>query len=479
MLSAAPARPLRPRGPRIRVRKGRETGKLFGTDGIRGAAGRYPVDEQTAYEVGMAIVDLFARGDKPPRILIGRDTRESGPSLEAALAAGVAAAGGTVGLLGVLPTAGVAFVTRTSDADAGVVISASHNPFQDNGMKVFSGSGFKLSDEEEAHIEDLVIGDKAVPAAVSSRGSDTGGARTKAATDSDASLGYERFLKEALPGSMSCEGMKVVLDTANGATFRVAPVVFTALGADVTVINDDPDGVNINEGCGSEHTEGLRSLVRKVGADIGLAFDGDGDRLMAVDERGEELTGDQTLIICAKMLKDEGRLAGDRIVSTVMSNIGLSAACKRMGIENYAADVGDRHVMEQMQRLGVVLGGEPSGHVVFLDRHTTGDGILTGVQLIAAMLKAGKRLSEMADLMDVFPQSLVNVEISSKPVLESVPEIGEAVKAVESELGEDGRVLVRYSGTQPMCRVMVEGPTAETTERHAAYLAEVVKRALG
>ena len=284
---------------------------------------------------------------------------------------------------------------------------------------------------------------------------------------------------ESLPESLDCAGLKVAVDAANGATAGVAPGVFRALGADVTVINDAPDGVNINENCGSEHTDGLRALVRRVGADVGLAFDGDGDRLIAVDEKGEVLTGDQTLIICAKMLKDERRLTNNRIVSTVMSNLGLKAACRSLGIENYAADVGDRHVMEEMQRLGAVLGGESSGHVVFLDRHTTGDGILTGVQLVAAMLKSDKRLSELAGLMEVFPQSLVNVEVSSKPELESVSEVIEAIREVESELGEAGRVLVRYSGTQPLCRVMVEGPTEEKTARYATELANVVKAYLG
>jgi len=462
------------------VDKGGETGDLFGTDGIRGEAGRYPVNEETAYAVGAAVAELGSQsGGLAARIVIGRDTRQSGPGLENALAAGVAAAGGRAELVGVLPTPGVALVTRTSGADAGVVISASHNPFQDNGMKVFSGDGFKLSDDAEARIEERIRSGN-VTSATGARGlSVVQGALAESETVSDALERYVRFLTDSFPRSASCQGMKIVLDTANGATSQVAPAVFTALGAEVTAINDRPSGVNINEDCGSEHTDGLRALVRKVGADLGLAFDGDGDRLIAVDESGEELAGDQTLVVCAKMLKDAARLVNGRIVSTVMSNVGLGAACRRMGIENYAADVGDRHVVEQMQRLGAVLGGEPSGHVVILDRHTTGDGILTGVEVVAGMLKSGKRLSELAGLMEVFPQSLVNVEVASRPELDSVPEIMEAIRQVESELGDEGRVLVRYSGTQPLCRVMVEGPTEDATKRYVTQLAEVVRASLG
>jgi phosphoglucosamine mutase len=390
--------------------------------------------------------------------------------LEAAFEAGVRAAGGVPLRVGVLPTPGVSFVARSLGADAGVVISASHNPYQDNGIKVFAGNGFKVSDEEEGQIEELVLGGAlGAPAP----------AATQAETLDDAGRSYVDFLKHTLPGALSLEGLKVALDAANGATSQVAPVVFAELGAQVTVIHDRPHGTNINDRCGSEHTEDLRGTVIQVGADIGLAFDGDGDRLMAVDDQGRELTGDQTIVVCAQMLKAEGRLKNDQIVSTVMSNVGLSSACKRLGIKNHAADVGDRHVLDDMLRLGAVLGGEPSGHVVFLDHHTTGDGLLTGIQLVAAMLKAGKPLCELAGLMEVFPQSLVNVEVKTKPVLESVPEVVAAIKQVESELKDEGRVLVRYSGTQGLCRVMVEGPTAERTQSYAASLAQVVKAALG
>jgi len=358
-------------------------------------------------------------------------------------------------------------------ADAGVVISASHNPYQDNGIKVFSGAGFKLSDEQEAEIEDLMLGGK-LPEMVP-QPHDMG----RAYRLDDAAGRYIVFLKNTFPRSLSMEGMKIVLDTANGATYKVAPEAFTELGADVTVIHNEPDGLNINKDCGSQHTDDLKRAVVENGAAVGLAFDGDGDRLIAVDETGTEITGDQILIICGRMLAEEGRLKNNLIVSTIMSNMGLRVACKKYGFENHAAKVGDRYVLEDMQRLGGVLGGEESGHVIFLDHHTTGDGILTAMQLLAAMLKAGKPLSELAKLMDVFPQKLINVDVKSKPDIQTVPEIVEAVAQVEAELGDEGRVLVRYSGTQNMCRVMVEGPTKEATEKYATQVADVVKAAIG
>jgi phosphoglucosamine mutase len=453
--------------------KGSKTGKLFGTDGIRGEAGRYPLDEVTTFAVGRAIAMLFGKGSHASRVVVGRDTRVSGPTLEAALESGVRAAGGVPLLVGVLPTAGVAYVTRDLGADAGVVISASHNPYHDNGIKVFCGNGSKLSDDQEQQIEDLILGED--PKAPATAAQD----ETHEKALDGATERYIAFLKDTFPPALSLKGLKVALDTANGAACMVAPAVFAELGAEVIVIHEHPNGININDNCGSEHTEDLRGLVVSSGADIGLAFDGDSDRLMAVDETGSELTGDQTIIICAQMLKADGRLKNDQIVSTIMSNVGLGVACKRLGLKNHAADVGDRHVLEDMQRLGAVLGGEPSGHVVFLDQHTTGDGILTGIQLAAAMLKAATPLSELAELMQVFPQTLINVEVTSKPELHSVPEVVAAIEQAKSELKDQGRVLVRYSGTQGLCRVMVEGPTVELTRIYAARLAEVVKAALG
>jgi phosphoglucosamine mutase len=448
-------------------------GKLFGTDGIRGEANRPPMDAMTAFGVGQAVTRVLRKPHHTTRVIIGKDTRLSGYMLESALESGVTSMGGVPYLVGVLPTPGIAFIAESMRADAGVVISASHNPYQDNGIKVFSGAGFKLSDEQESAIEELMLGGE-LPGMVPPP-HDMG----RAYRQEDAAGRYIVFLKNTFPRTLSMEGMKIVLDTANGATYRVAPAAFIELGADVTVIHNEPNGLNINADCGSQHTEDLRKVVVETGAAIGLAFDGDGDRLIAVDEKGNEITGDQILIICAKMLKEEGRLANDLVVSTIMSNLGLRIACKRYGFENHSSKVGDRYVLEDMQRLGAVIGGEESGHMIFLEHHTTGDGILTAMQLLAAMLKSGKPLSELARLMDVFPQKLINVDVKSKPPVESVPAIVEAVKEVETALGEEGRVLVRYSGTQNMCRVMVEGPTKEATEQYAAQLADVVKAAIG
>ena len=447
--------------------------RLFGTDGIRGEANRYPIDGLTAFSVGQAATYVLGRNARrAPQVIIGRDTRVSGHMLEHALAAGVTSMGGVVRLAGVLPTPAIAFLTVDGGADVGAVISASHNPFQDNGIKLFSGTGFKLTDEQEDEIEGLLKSGSLQKSVPSPR--DLG---TSSCLD-DGPQRYVALLRSVFPRELSLAGVKIVLDTANGATHAVAPAVFRELGADVTVVHDSPDGFNINERCGSQHTEDLRRTVLQTRAAVGLAFDGDGDRLIAVDETGRELTGDQSLVICAKMLKDEGRLKNDLLVSTVMSNMGLRAACEKYGLKNHAAKVGDRYVLEDMRRLGAVLGGEESGHMIFLDHQTTGDGILAGLQLVAAMLKEGRPLSELAKLMEVFPQTLVNVEVAGKPALDSVPEIVRAIARAEAELQGRGRVLVRYSGTQDLCRVMVEGPTREATQRLATELAHEVKSAI-
>jgi len=448
-------------------------GKLFGTDGIRGEANKYPLDAMTAFSLGQAVTKVLSTNHHTTRVIIGKDTRLSGYMLESALEAGVTSMGGVPYLVGVLPTPGIAFITESMRADAGIVISASHNPYQDNGLKVFSGSGFKLSDAQEAAIEELMLSGDLPSMVPAPHG------MGRAYRLHDAAGRYIVFLKNTFPRKLSMEGMKIVLDTANGATYRVAPHAFTELGADVTVIHDEPDGLNINEACGSQHTQDLRKTVVDTGATVGLAFDGDGDRLIAVDELGKEITGDQILMICAKTLKDEGRLKNDLVVSTIMSNLGLRIACKRYGFKHHAAKVGDRYVLEDMQRLGAVIGGEQSGHMIFLEHHTTGDGILTAMQLLAAMITTGQPLSELAKLMDVFPQKIINVDVASKPPIETVPPIMEAIKAAEAELGEEGRVLVRYSGTQNMCRVMVEGPTDDVTGRLAAQVADAVRDSIG
>lgn len=447
-------------------------GKLFGTDGIRGEANRYPMNAAIAFSAGQAVTHLLKKPKHTPRLIIGKDTRISGYMLESSLESGITSMGGISYLVGVLPTPGIAFITQSMRADAGIVISASHNPYQDNGIKIFSGNGYKLSDEQEDTIESFILDGKLpdmVPP-VSEMG--------RAYRLEDVHGRYIVFLKNTFPRDLSMEGMKIVIDAANGATYKVAPEAFFELGADVEVIHNSPNGLNINDKCGSQHTQDLRKRVVETGAAIGLAFDGDGDRLIAVDEKGREITGDQILIVCAHMLKAKGMLKNDLLVSTVMSNLGLTIACRKYGFAHHASKVGDRYVLEDMLRLGAVLGGEESGHMIFLDHHTTGDGIITAMQLIAAMIKNGRPLSELAAMMDVFPQKVINVEIKKKPEISSVPEAVHVIKQVEKELGDSGRVLVRYSGTQNVCRVMVEGPTKEVTEKFCAQIADVVRKAL-
>ena len=448
-------------------------GKLFGTDGIRGEANRHPMDAAVAFSVGQAVAKLFKNGEHRTRVVIGKDTRISGYMLESSLEAGISSMGGVSYLVRVLPTPGIGFISQSMRADAGIVISASHNPYQDNGIKIFSGNGFKLSDEQEEVIEELMIGGK-LPEMVPPPNEMGRSYRME-----DAPGRYIVFLKNTFPRDLSMEGMKIVLDTANGATYRVAPAAFMELGADLEVIHNNPDGLNINDNCGSQYTQDLEKRVLETGASIGLAFDGDGDRLIAVDEKGRTITGDQIMIICARMLKEQGKLQNDLVVSTVMSNLGLSIACRKYGFKHHASKVGDRYVLEDMQRLGAVIGGEESGHLIFLNHHTTGDGIIAALQLIAAMIKKGKTLSELADMMDIFPQKLINVEVKRKPDISTVPQVVEAIKHVEEELGDQGRVLVRYSGTQNACRVMVEGPSDDLTEKYCGQIADVVRDAIG
>jgi phosphoglucosamine mutase len=431
------------------------------------------MNAEIAFAIGQAVVYTLKKGHAHPRIVIGKDTRISGYMLESSLESGITSMGGNPYLLGVLPTPGIAFIAQSMRADAGIVISASHNPYQDNGIKIFSGSGFKLSDEQEAEIEELMLSNTLhtlVPPV-----KDMGQAfRLK-----DVLGRYIVFLKNTFPRDLSIEGMKIVLDTANGATYRVAAETFWELGADTEVIHNTPNGININDKCGSQHTEDLRKKVVETGAAIGLAFDGDGDRLIAVDERGREITGDQILLICSRMLKVQGKLKNDLLVSTVMSNLGLRVACRKYGFRHHAAKVGDRYVLEDMLHLGGVIGGEESGHLIFLDHHTTGDGIITALQLLAAMARTGKPLSELAGMMDIYPQKLINVDVKSKPDIKTVPQVMEVIDRIERDLGEEGRVLVRYSGTQNMCRVMVEGPSDTVTEKYCREIADIVKSVLG
>ncbi|MFH1481004.1 MAG: phosphoglucosamine mutase [Pseudomonadota bacterium] len=446
-------------------------GRLFGTDGIRGIFEQEPMTREMGFKIGSALVTLCKKRSQRPTIIIGRDTRFSGKILEEAVVSGVFSKGGKTILLDVFPTPGLAFMARETNADAGIMISASHNPYDYNGFKVLSSEGYKISDEEESELEEILFE-----------------GRGPVALDIDLGLTekiecagqrYISFLKETLWEKHTFEGMKIVLDCANGAAYHVAPDLFTQLGAGVEALFVNPDGKNINRGCGSQYPQILSSTVVETGAHAGLAFDGDGDRLIAVDEKGGVLTGDQILIICAKMLRDRNQLKNNLVISTVMSNMGFQIALGVLGINHFAARVGDRYVLEEMKAKGAILGGEDSGHIIFLQHHTTGDGLLTAVQLLSAMKNAGRPLSQLSTLMSRFPQTLLNVPVREKPEISSVPELAMIIGRVEKELGGKGRVLVRYSGTEPLCRIMVEGEEKRAIDHYANQIGDVVKKRLG
>ena len=450
-------------------------GQLFGTDGVRDRANQGIMTVETALKLGKAVALYFGDGhdddEVRPTIVIGRDPRLSGSMLEAALVAGICSAGMDVRLLGVVPTPAVAQIAVQSGAVAGLVVSASHNPFYDNGIKVFKGNGFKLSDDEEERIETLFHAESVkLPT-----GEDVGTVFSM----ENASEIYADFCVDVLPQGSPLKDLKLILDCSNGATSQCAGHIFERLGAVVETIHNDPDGININDQCGSQHTQDLSARVVDAGADAGLAFDGDGDRLIAVDEKGLELTGDQILAICAKAYKDKGALVGNSVVATVMSNFGFHAAMKSLGIKTETVGVGDRKVLEFMQRNATVLGGEDSGHMIFLDCHTTGDGIVSGLKLMQVLKESGCGLSDLAKVMTPFPQKLINIDVRQKPPVDEVEGIARAVAEAEAELGQEGRILIRYSGTQPMCRVMVEGPTEEQTQAIAERLAGVVRECIG
>ncbi len=449
--------------------------KLFGTDGIRGVAGEYPLDKNTVALIGRSLVSNLARQlDRLPRIVIGRDTRESGPRIEQALAQGAISAGASVESAGVITTPGVAFITRVAPFDAGVVISASHNPYRDNGIKVFSPSGKKLADEMERKIESDIAeannGDVSAPA--------------------NASDGYEKreaehqaryldYLVNEVGQGLNLEGFRIGLDCANGAASAIAPKLFQELGARIDVISNTPDGRNINEGCGSLHLEGLQHLVAKNKLDLGIAFDGDADRALFVDGKGELVDGDISLLLLAEYLKSRGRLAGNKVIATVMSNIGLELALGERAIQMVRAQVGDRYVLAELLASGAKLGGEQSGHIIFPDISLAGDGMITAIELLRAVRHSGRRLSELASQMTRFPQVLVNVRVRSKPELEQVPEVKAAMDQLENELQGRGRLLVRYSGTENLARVMIEGEDQKKIEAQANHLADCIKRTIG
>ena len=446
--------------------------KLFGTDGVRGIANVNPMTAEMALAIGRATAYVCKRHDKRHRIVIGKDTRLSCYMIENALTAGICSMGVDVFLLGPVPTPGTAYITQSMRADAGIVISASHNPYQDNGIKIFTRDGYKLSYKLEEEIEDIIA---------SGRISDirpTADEVGRAKRIDDAIGRYIVFCKQSFPQQLTLDGMKVVLDCANGATYKVAPIVFQELDAEITAIHNTPNGTNINLHCGSQHTQDLRAKVLETGADVGLAFDGDGDRLIAMDEKGNELDGDHIMAICARHMLEEGTLGNRKVIITPMSNFGLRMAFDDLGIDYEEADVGDRNVLELMQQRGATLGGEQSGHMIFLNHHTTGDGIISALQLLSILKQSGKPLSELARVFRHAPQRLVNVDVPAKPPLESIPAIRDAERKAQAELGSRGRTLIRYSGTQAMCRVMVEGPSQEQVDRLADMLVDTVRREL-
>ncbi len=444
--------------------------KLFGTDGIRGVANREPMTPETMVRVGRAAAHLLRGATERPAIVIGKDTRLTGYMLETALTAGITSMGVDVLLVGPLPTPGIAFITRSLRADAGVVISASHNPYEDNGIKFFSGDGLKLPDALEEKIEGLIFsgevdGIRAAPREIG-----------KAYRINDAVGRYIEFAKNTFPKGMTLKGMRVAVDCGNGAAYKVSPTVLKELSAEVVPLNVQPDGTNINKGCGSMHPEGLRRAVLKHKAHIGFAHDGDADRVLFVDERGELVNGDHILALCALDLKREGRLHQDTVVATVMSNIGLEIAMQEAGIRVVRTAVGDRYVQEEMLTRGYTLGGEQSGHIIFLEHNTTGDGIVTALQVLAIMRRQGKQLSELSACMSSYPQVLVNVQVRRGSAVEELVRVQQVIRSAEARLGRTGRVLVRLSGTEPVARVMVEGHDHETVGRLAREIALAIEK---
>lgn len=435
-------------------KKGATHGRLFGTDGVRGVANVEPMTVETAVRLGRSAAHIFREGGHRHKILIGKDTRLSGYMIESALVAGICSMGVDAILVGPLPTPGIAFATRSLRADAGIVISASHNPYMDNGIKFFDRSGFKLADEVESEIEELTFTgriDDVRP---------TAGAVGKAFRVDDVAGRYVEFLKGTLPRGFTFDGMQLVVDGAHGAAYKVGPAVFRELGATVHTIGVDPDGTNINQGVGSMHVEVAQEKVRESGANAGVCLDGDADRCLLIDDTGQLVDGDQVLAICGRALKEDGLLRHDTVVATVMSNLGLDLSLKAVGVQVARTQVGDRHVVERMREGDLVLGGEQSGHTVFMEYNTTGDGLVTALQVLRVAAEQGKTLSELASCMERLPQILENVEVRERRPLDELPDVMAAIRDAESTLNGRGRVLVRYSGTQPLARVMVEGEDA-------------------
>jgi phosphoglucosamine mutase len=443
--------------------------RLFGTDGVRGVAGQHPLEENTIERLGAALVRALPTQGRPPRLVVGRDTRESGPWIERALARGVCSQGATLTSAGVIPTPGVAYIARALGFDAGLVISASHNPFQDNGIKVFSGRGEKFSERLEQEIE-TIVADHSWQVHPDTR---------PEIEQRDFTDAYIVHAREALRDALPLGRIRIALDLANGATTSVAPKLFRSYGFDVTIIGDEPDGRNINLECGSTHPERLQHLVREGGFRLGIAFDGDGDRAIFVDGSGRVVDGDAVLLMCARQLKANGGLAGDMIVATVMSNIGLELALRQHGIGMVRCAVGDKYVMEEMVQRGIALGGEQSGHIIFLEHLFTGDGIVTALRVLRVMAETGRELADLASDLKTFPQVLLNVRVRDKRELRQVPRIAEEMEKVEAFLAGQGRLLVRYSGTEPLLRIMIEGRDQQEIQGWAEQIARVVRQELG
>jgi len=451
--------------------------KLFGTDGIRGLVGSEQMNEILAFKLGKALTRYCLANRIKPEIIIGRDTRASGSSLESAVSRGITEAGGQIILAGIIPTPAIAYLAKKENASLGLVISASHNPYEHNGFKIFKNDGTKLTDAEEEVIEKLIAEENGSRPAEFMPGEPEAETHFDKIPLNDYNNKYAEFLINNLAGG-DFKGIKIVLDCANGAAFNVAPHIFKKLGAEVTVTSDSPDGKNINANCGSEHTENLQKAVLENKADIGLAFDGDGDRLIAITETGERLTGDHLLYICARMFKEENKLKNNIVASTVMSNLGFINALKNLGIKYFQTDVGDQQIHNVLMEEEGILGGEESGHVMFLDRHTTGDGILSGIMLLSAIKYFNQPLTGLADEISLMPKILINIKVESKPDFSSVPEIQKIILSTEEYLGKDGRVNVRYSGTEPLCRIMIEGTDEKEIRYLAGKIGEVIKNAL-
>ena len=455
------------------------TRMLFGTDGVRGVANVHPMTAEMAMQLGRALAHVVRSGPHRHRIVIGKDTRLSGYMLEQAIASGICSMGVDVMLTGPLPTPGIAFITESMRADAGVVISASHNPYQDNGIKFFSRDGFKLPDQVELRIERLVL-DGASPEAADFNGLRPTANRIGKAKRVDDAIGrYVVFLKSLFPRDLTLEGLTVVVDCAHGAAYQVAPAVFEELGAKVVAVNVAPDGRNINHACGAVHPEGMARAIQRHRAHLGLALDGDADRVILADERGRVVDGDAIMALVGRALLASRQLAKKTVVATVMSNLGLEAALRPLGGKVVRTAVGDRYVVEAMRRHGYNFGGEQSGHLIFLDHVTTGDGVAAALNVLAVMKREGKTLSELAGCFTPFPQVLINVPVRERRPVSQLPTVATAVASVEKALGKQGRVLVRASGTENKLRVLVEGPDKKRIQAHADRIAAEIKRALG